>query len=576
MPNDAPGRPPYRKGDPRARQAGQKGGAVTAVQRRAGREPWRGSILDLMDAAGMVGDDWLPWRAFWCACYALPMTAAELALYRKHTKRETPPIEPVDEAWMEIGRGAGKTRNAALHAVYRAITFDSSTVAAGESVTIPLLASDRDQASAALKYVRGFNALGMVAPYVYRGDLSSKAEYKTGVDVQITTASFKAPRGRTSPTACCDEIAFWSDEGANPDNEILLAVRGTLGRVVGSVLLVLSNPYRPSGELHKAHEAYFGKATESAEDGVLVWNASTLAMRPSHPLRPIVRLRKADPVKCASEYGGDDGYVTFRQGDTALFDEAPVNAALARGRYQLPARDGVKYFAFLDAAEGSRSGDPMALGIAHRSGEGRAVLDVAIEVQPPYKPGARILTDFAPLLKAYGCREVTGDQHARGFVGEVLEGEGVKFIPSKLNKAQLFLELLQLVNDGVVELLDNSTLRTQLLALQRRPGRLHDSVDHPSGGHDDVANVAAGALVCVTGVGVVKKKPVYASFGPGQSIGGPGRQPGNVHNALGELARAEIAKREAQDEADWRREKAVEQEPMRGEPVWYVHRPFNG
>lgn len=556
-------RPPFPKGDPRARTAGRKGGEVTAVQRRAAKEPWRGSIIDLMEHAGMGGEEWLPWRAFWKAVYALPMTTAELEVYRKHTKRESPPSAPVDEAWMCIGRGAGKTRNAALHAVFRAITFDSSTVAAGESVTIPLLASDRDQASAALKYVRGFNALPVVAPYVHRGTLAQRCEYRTGVDVQITTASFKAPRGRTSPTACCDEIAFWNDEGSNPDHEILLAIRGTLGRVAGSLLLVLSNPYAPRGELHKAVEQYFGRDAESAEDGVLVWNASTLAMRPSHPARPIARLFKSDAVKAGSEYGLD-GYVSFRQGEQALFDEEPLNAAIITARRELPPTPSVRYVGFIDAAQGSRSGDSMCLGIAHREGA-KAVLDLVREVQPPFSPGAIIVDTFAPILEAYGLREVIGDRHSVGFVAEGFAACGIRFVPSVHTKSELYAELLPLVTTGMVELLDLPTLRGQLLALQRRSIRGgKDSIDVPRGGHDDVANVAAGALVHVTGVGVKKRKRVVFS-----DMRRPARR--DPHDEMLALIASTKARLEREAERDWERVRAADDAPMISRPIWHVH-----
>lgn len=551
-------RPPYAKGDPRARAAGRKGGHVTAVQRRAARAPWRGSILELMDAAGMTGTDWVAWRAFWSACYALPMAAEELAIYQRHAKREAPPNAPVDEAWMVIGRGAGKTRNAALHAVYRAISFDLASVSDGESVTVPLLASDREQAGAALRYVRAFNGLGVVAPYVFRGALAQKAEYRTGVDIQITTASFKAPRGRTAPTACLDEIAFWNDEGANPDHEIVTAVRGTLGRVAGSLLLVLSNPYAPRGELHDAVAQYFGRDEESAEDGVLVWNASTLAMRPSHPPRPIARLWKADPVKAASEYGVD-GYVTFRQAEQALLDDDALRRVIVQGRTELPAVDGVRYWAFIDAAQGSRSGDSMTLGIAHRDASGRAVLDLVREIEPPFSPGREIVETFAPILAEYGVRHVHGDRHSVGFVAEYFQACGVRFVPSPHTKSELYAELLPLVNTGAVELLDQATLRTQLLALERR-GK--DAIDHPRGAHDDVANVAAGALVHVTGVGT-KRKTVKFSGAPG-----PAR---DAHEELRRLARSTLARLEAQNDADWRRDRESAHAAMTSPAVWHVH-----
>jgi hypothetical protein len=52
-----------------------------------------------------------------------------------------------------------------------------------------------------------------------------------------------------------------------------------------------------------------------------------------------------------------------------------------------------------------------------------------------------------------------------------------------------------------VELLDDRRLIGQLLGLERRVGRLRDVVDHPPGGHDDVALAAAGALVAAWSAG---------------------------------------------------------------------------
>jgi hypothetical protein len=182
----------------------------------------------------------------------------------------------------------------------------------------------------------------------------------------------------------------------------------------------------------------------------------------------------------------------------------------------------MKHYAFIDAAEGSRSGDSMCLGIAHKQGA-KGILNLVVEVEPPFSPGSVIVGTFAPLVKKYGCRVVTGDRHAAGFVEEAFGACGIKFEASQLDKSDLFLELLHRVNTGAVELLDHPTLRTQLLALQRRSVRGgRDSIDHPRGGHDDLANVAAGALVGALGIGVPKKKQAHFSFGPkyaGRSAG---------------------------------------------------------
>jgi len=70
---------------------------------------------------------------------------------------------------------------------------------------------------------------------------------------------------------------------------------------------------------------------------------------------------------------------------------------------------------------------------------------------------------------------------------------GVAYEPAPDNKPALYRALLPAVNSGRVELLDHPRLTAQLTALERRVARGgNDSVDHPPGGHDDLANVVAG------------------------------------------------------------------------------------
>ena len=89
----------FTKGDERARAAGRKGGQTTAAQRRQATGPDEGTILDVMEAAGLVGPSWATWRVFLKAVLALPMTQADLATYGAHTERDRPPAKPVGEAY---------------------------------------------------------------------------------------------------------------------------------------------------------------------------------------------------------------------------------------------------------------------------------------------------------------------------------------------------------------------------------------------------------------------------------------------------------------------------------------------
>ena len=63
-------------------------------------------------------------------------------------------------------------------------------------------------------------------------------------------------------------------------------------------------------------------------------------------------------------------------------------------------------------------------------------------------------------------------------------------------RSDLYRDLLPLITSQQVALLDHPRLVAQLCALERRTGRAgRDTIDHPPGAHDDVANAVAGALV---------------------------------------------------------------------------------
>src|SRR6267142_630497 len=82
------------------------------------------TILDVLDDPNLFGqafrdrDSWQAWRAFLAAVFGLPMIDEDTAIYRRLTGRTALPSEPAREAWVIAGRRAGKSRIAALLAVY--------------------------------------------------------------------------------------------------------------------------------------------------------------------------------------------------------------------------------------------------------------------------------------------------------------------------------------------------------------------------------------------------------------------------------------------------------------------------
>jgi hypothetical protein len=469
----------------------RKGGLATAARRRGHVLPFRGTILDVMAAAGLVGTTWRAWHAFLAALFRLKLDAEQLATFQRHTERDDPPVlHLIREAWMSVGRRGGKSIIAAVVGLFKAVTFDASQLARGETAVVMLLAADRRQARTVLNYLKGLCSLPEFKDFVFRV-LADRIEFRTGVNVEVHTASYRTTRGYTLVGIICDEIAFWrTDDGsANPDSEVLAALRPGMATVPGALLLCLSSPYAAKGELFKAHERYFGRP----EPRVLCWNADTRSMNPTVPDDEIERTFEDDPISAASEYGRD-GRVQFRRDVEAFLDGDAIRAVTMQDRRELPPQSGTRYLAFVDPSGGSQ--DSFTLAIAHADSE-TAILDAVREVRPPFSPDG-VVQQFADLLKSYSITKVVGDRYAGEWPRERFRVHGIEYQPSDKTKSDIYRELVAPINGGRVELLDLPVLRAQLIALERRVARGgKDSIDHGPGGRDDVANAVAGALIRV-------------------------------------------------------------------------------
>src|SRR6185436_13779529 len=99
-----------------------------------------------------------------------------------------------------------------------------------------------------------------------------------GTAIEVHTRSFRSVRGRTVLWCVAEEIAYWpaDENSANPDAEILNAVRPAMATIADSLLMCISSPYAKKGELHAAVREHFGKD----DDAVLVWVADSKTMNP--------------------------------------------------------------------------------------------------------------------------------------------------------------------------------------------------------------------------------------------------------------------------------------------------------
>lgn len=473
-----------------ARDLERRAQALELPQPQEEPAPLTGTILDALALFGALfaGESWFAWRAFLKALFGLPLEPVELEVFIRQTERQAAPATPSREAWVIVGRRGGKSRIAALVAVFLACLRDYRAVLApGEPGVVMVIAADRLQARVVFRYICGLiDAVPDLRALVVKRRKES-LELSTGVVIEVHTASYRTVRGYTVLAAVLDEVAFWrSEDSASPDKEVLDALRPGMATVPGAVLLAISTPYARRGEVWNAYERWRGREEPGTP---LVWQAETAAMNPAVDLSVIEMAYAEDPVAAAAEYGAQ-----FRSDVEAFLSREAVDAVIVAGRRELAPWAGRSYVAFTDPSGGSQ--DSFTLGIAHREGN-RAVLDALREVRPPFSPDA-VVKDFAELLRSYGLVTVVGDHYGGEWPRERFTVHGISYWLAPEPKSVIYRAFLPAVNSGRVELLEHPRLRAQLLGLERRVARSgSDSIDHPPGAHDDVANAAAGALALV-------------------------------------------------------------------------------
>src|SRR5437879_278823 len=98
-----------------------KGGSARAAKARAKRapvQPYAKPFLTFLDAVGRGGPTRTTWRLFWKAADGLPLDLGELATFRLHTGRTTPPTKPATAVWCIAGRRSGKSENIVTRATW--------------------------------------------------------------------------------------------------------------------------------------------------------------------------------------------------------------------------------------------------------------------------------------------------------------------------------------------------------------------------------------------------------------------------------------------------------------------------
>ena len=372
-------------------------------------------------------------------------------------------------------------------AVYIAALCEHETLKPGERGIVLLIAPDVRQAKVALDYAEGVLQSTPAMEQMLAGRTAETLTLTNGITLEVRSASFRRIRGMTCVAVLADECAFWlSEDSSNPDTEILNACRPALATTRGP-LIAISSPYARRGALWETYRKHYGPAGDPL---ILVAQGSTQDFNATIDRVVIDRAYERDPASAAAEFGAQ-----FRTDiESYISIEAVMNCVEAGIKERLPDRRN-RYVAFVDPSGGSS--DSMTLAIAHAE-KSVAVLDCVREVRAPFSPDA-VVEEFAGVCKAYGVTRVHGDRYGGEWPREVFRKHLIAYEPAEKPKSDLYRDLLPLVNSGTCLLLDLDRLHTQLTALERRTARGgRDSIDHPPGSRDDVANAASGALSLVS------------------------------------------------------------------------------
>ena len=451
------------------------------------------TILDAMQDENLFGrhfpgDSWRPWQAFVAALTGqvatLPPDLQSLAA--ACTGREDLAASPpFNEAWAIAGRRSGKSRVAAAIAAETACFTDWRTVLApGEVATVAVIAGDRAQARTVFRYVRALiSETGLLAGMIVN-ETAERLELNNRSAVEVFTASSVRVRGYTIACAVLDEIAYWPTDGAaDPDTEILAALRPAMATVRGARLIAISSPYARRGELFKAHAKNYGQPGARK----LIWQCATRTMNSTVSAETVALALQEDFERGRSEWLGE-----FRSDLQRLFTHEVIEAAVVPGRHELPRLNASRYSGFCDPSGGSA--DSMTAAVTHVEGD-RILLDAVRERMPPFSP-EKVAEELAGFFRSYGISTITGDRYGGEWPREQFRKHGIVYVPSERSKSEIYLEALPLLNAGRVELLDHSRLVAQLVALERRTARGgRDTVDHPPQAKDDIANAVCGAVV---------------------------------------------------------------------------------
>ena len=309
-------------------------------------------------------------------------------------------------------------------------------------------------------------------------------ELANGVDIIVSTNSYRAVRGRTVVCAILDEVATTPAS----DRHRRMSSFTSLGAGPGACARVDADRDIQSvssiGAALQPTQRHYGK-----DGDVLVVRGATPLFNPLCPQHVIDEALAEDRERAGAEWLAE-----WRSDLADFLDRELVESAVDHGVVVRPPVPGRSYAAFADPSGGR--GSSFSCAVVHAEGNA-VVLDALFERAAPFDPSG-VVADVAELLRSYSIATVVGDKYGAAWVESGFAAVGIRYQAADRDRSAIYLDALPLFASGRVRLVDSVRLVHQLTTLERRVsafGRNRVGPVDRNATHDDAANAVCGALV---------------------------------------------------------------------------------
>lgn len=445
--------------------------------------------------------------------------------YLQSVGHETYVPKKYSEAWVIAGRRGGKSDSiAATIVVYEAaLGGHEDYVRKGQSPICFQIAQDLRMARYALSFIVATLESSPILSKQMTARTADRVDLRNGLTIAVVPPTVKSVRGYASPVSIFDEVGVWYQdaEAANPDYEIRRAVTPAQLQFPNRLTVGISSPWNKAGLLYQYFEAGTdGKNAPEAERDLykdtLVWHSPSACLRsdthpngtPRIPSTWFITEQAKDPRAFEREC-----MAIFQDSVTGFLSSDLLRAAVEKGIAERAPEASNVYMAAIDPAFRR---DAFALVIAHATSNGHVVIDCIRRWLPekgvPLNP-THIFQEMVPILRAYRVMTITSDQYHLDTLQQLALShnfaiDGVPF--TAINKASIYGNLQQLLNQRRLHLLDNAEALRELRSLERRLTKMGlVQISGAPGMHDDVASAIALAVHKTSWMlPVVQKAPV--------------------------------------------------------------------